>query len=88
MSIESIRKGCLFREKWYILKGKGLNLGAVPLRINICGVLPLHVGANYYIPIQKAISAKSQTFTTVNRVMREYQNLTLRSYMVNLEILS
>ena len=36
------------------------------------------------IPIQKAISAKLQTFTTVNSVMKEYQNLTLTIYMVNL----
>ena len=44
------------------------------------------MGANYYTPIQKAISAKLQAFATVmiNRVMREYQNLKLTIYMVNL----
>ena len=34
LSIEGIRKGDLFREKWYI-KGKGLDLGAEPPCINI-----------------------------------------------------
>ena len=29
LSVEGIRKGYLFREKWYI-KGKGLDLGAAP----------------------------------------------------------
>ena len=35
LSIEGIRKGYLFREKWYIKGYKG-----VPPRINICSVPP------------------------------------------------
>ena len=36
--IEGIRKGYLFREKWYIKGGKGLDLGAEPPCINISSV--------------------------------------------------
>ena len=39
LSIESIRKGYLFVKNG-ILKGKGLDLGAEPPRINICWVPP------------------------------------------------
>ena len=35
LSIEGIQKGYLFCQKWYI-KGKGLDLGEEPLRINLC----------------------------------------------------
>ena len=30
LSIEGIRKDYLFREKWYVKQGKGLDLGAGP----------------------------------------------------------
>ena len=39
MSIEGIRKGYLFREKWYI-KRKGFDLEVEPPRINTCSVHP------------------------------------------------
>ena len=39
LSIEGIRRGYLFREKWYI-KGKGMDRVVEPPRINICWVPP------------------------------------------------
>ena len=36
LSIEGIRKDYLFREKWYVKQGKGLDLGAGPPHTKIC----------------------------------------------------
>ena len=41
LSIEGIRKDYLFREKWYVKQGKGLDLGAGPPHTKICRVPPL-----------------------------------------------
>ena len=53
LSIEDgIRKGYLFREKWYI-KGKGLDFATEPLRIKICWVPP-HTPGGAVVRIEKS----------------------------------
>ena len=44
LSIEGIRKDYLFREKWYVKQGNGLDLGAGPPHTKICWVPPSSPG--------------------------------------------
>jgi len=47
LSIEGIRKGYLFREKWYLKKGKALDLGAGPPHTKMLSTPPPPPGCDY-----------------------------------------